>query len=161
MRTRERYVKPAPLGRQSTALLQSEAVVLQQTPVVYIFGAMGSRLFVGNLPWAAAENDLRNLFGEGNVAQVKILLDRETGRSRGFGFVEMVSAEAADEAIRAFDGQDFMGRELRVNAAHERERKMGGGDGRSYGGDQGRDPGTGSDRGRERGSRRHGDDDDW
>jgi len=82
---------------------------------------MGARLFVGNLTFTASEDDLRNLFGPaGTIVDAKIVTDRETGRSRGFGFVEMSSAAEANEAISQLNGRDFEGRTLKVNEAEER-----------------------------------------
>ena len=82
---------------------------------------MGARLFVGNITFTTTEDDLRNLFGRtGTVVDVKVVTDRETGRSRGFAFVEMSSAAEATEAISQLDGRDFGGRALKVNEAEER-----------------------------------------
>ena len=82
---------------------------------------MGARLFVGNLTFTASEDDLRNLFGpSGTIVDAKIVTDRETGRSRGFGFVEMSSAAEASEAISQLNGRDFEGRTIKVNEAEER-----------------------------------------
>jgi len=82
---------------------------------------MGARLFVGNLTFTATEDDLRNLFGAtGTIVDIKVVTDRETGRSRGFGFVEMSSAAEANEAISQLNGRDFEGRTLKVNEAEER-----------------------------------------
>ena len=100
---------------------------------------MGSRLYVGNLPYNCDEQQLRDLFGQGGrtVREVKLVTDRETGRPRGFGFVEMGSQEEADSAIRALNGQQFGGRPLTVNEAREREAGGGGGGGRGGGGGYG------------------------
>jgi cold-inducible RNA-binding protein len=91
---------------------------------------LGKRLYVGNLPFSCTEADLRSAFERhGQVLSCSVIIDRETGRSRGFGFVEMEDG-SADAAIRALDGSDLDGRRLRVNEAHERERRpMGGGGG--------------------------------
>ena len=84
---------------------------------------MSKRIYVGNLPYGATEDELRELFGEhGKVSSVDILLDRNTGRSRGFGFVEMDDADA-DKAIDALNGKDMDGRPLRVNEAKERRER--------------------------------------
>src|SRR5215510_14862834 len=93
---------------------------------------MGNRLYVGNLPYDTDEQQLRDLFGQGGrtVREVKLVTDRETGRPRGFGFVEMGTQEEADSAIRALNGQNFGGRPLTVNEAREREGGGGGGGGR-------------------------------
>lgn len=80
---------------------------------------MSKNIYVGNLPWSATEQDVENLFATyGQVASVKLISDRETGRARGFGFVEMESG--AEEAIAALDGTDFGGRALKVNEARPR-----------------------------------------
>ena len=86
-----------------------------------------TRLYVGNLPFSATDESLRALFSKhGTVEKVSLITDRETGRPRGFGFVEMSSADAA-RAIQALNGTDFGGRPLRVNEAQERPRGGGGG----------------------------------
>ena len=77
-------------------------------------------IYLGNLPTSASEDDVRKLFGQhGDVASVSLINDRETGRPRGFGFVEM-EPEAAKKAIEALDGTDFGGHSLRVNEARDR-----------------------------------------
>ena len=83
---------------------------------------MGTRLYVGNLPFSADESAVRSLFeqNERQVEEVKLITDRETGRPRGFGFVEMGSNEHADQAIRDLNGHSLDGRELNVNEARER-----------------------------------------
>lgn len=100
-----------------------------------------ANIYVGNLPFQTTEDDLRELFGaHGSVDNVNIIMDRMTGRSRGFGFVEMSDADAAQTAINALNGQDLNGRPLTVNEA--KPRTEGGGGGRSgggYRGDRGRD----------------------
>ena len=91
---------------------------------------MSKKLYVGNLPFQTAEGDLREVFERyGAVESVAVITDRETGRSRGFGFVEMAEASAADEAIRGLDGSDLGGRPLRVNEAQDKRRGGGGGGG--------------------------------
>jgi len=81
------------------------------------------RLYVGNLPFNINQDEVRELFARhGMVHRVDLIMDRQTGRPRGFGFVEM-DAEAAQAAIGALDGADFGGRDLRVNEARERERR--------------------------------------
>lgn len=98
---------------------------------------LGKKLYVGNLPFSTTESELRDLFGRhGNVESVKVITDRETGRSRGFAFVEM-DASAADEAMRALDGTDLGGRSLRVNEANDRPRRTDRGGDRGDRGDQG------------------------
>jgi RNA recognition motif-containing protein len=93
---------------------------------------MGTRLYVGNLPYSMTEDELRSLFeADGrSVADVHIPMDRETGRPRGFAFVEMKNDADAQAAIEAMDGAQTGGRTLRVNEAQERE---GGGGGRGRG----------------------------
>ncbi|HEB89672.1 MAG TPA: RNA-binding protein [Deltaproteobacteria bacterium] len=82
---------------------------------------MGKRLYVGNIPFSATEEALRELFVRyGDVVGVDVIVDRETGRPRGFAFVEMGDPAAAAAAIEALDGSDFGGRNLRVNEAQER-----------------------------------------
>src|SRR6188768_2852400 len=99
---------------------------------------MGTKLYVGNLNYNTTEDSLRQAFGANGreVASVSIIMDRETGRSRGFAFVEMATAEGAQQALQELDGQDLDGRMLRINEAREREPRGpgGGGGGRSYGG---------------------------
>lgn len=88
---------------------------------------MAQKLYVGNLPFSTTEDDLRELFSQyGEVVSVRVITDRETGRSRGFGFVEM---EDASQATQALDGTDFGGRSLRVNEAHDSGGRGGGGGG--------------------------------
>ena len=78
-------------------------------------------IYVGNIPWGVSEEELEGLFGQyGEVNSVRIITDRESGRSKGFGFVEMAQADAGNAAIEALDGNDFSGRDLRVNQAKER-----------------------------------------
>ena len=92
---------------------------------------MGSRLYVGNLPFSADENSVRELFAQDGreVTEVKLITDRETGRPRGFGFVEMGNSEHADTAISALNGYSMDGRALTVNEAKERTSGGGGGGG--------------------------------
>jgi RNA recognition motif-containing protein len=86
-----------------------------------------TRIYVGNLPYSATEQQIEDLFGaHGEVNSVSLPTDRETGRMRGFGFVEMGTAEAAEKAISALDGTAFDGRNLTVNAARPREERTGG-----------------------------------
>ena len=88
------------------------------------------RLFVGNLSFQTTEDNLRDAFGAfGSVTDLKIMTDRETGRSRGFGFVEMNTEEEANRAIEALNESDYNGRPLTVNIAKPREAGGGGGGG--------------------------------
>lgn len=100
---------------------------------------MGTRLYVGNLPYDVDESQIRALFEEGGrtVTEVKIVMDRETGRPRGFAFVEMGSQEDAQAAISATNGREVSGRALTVNEARE-QAPRGGGFGGGYGGGGGR-----------------------
>ena len=89
---------------------------------------MGTRLFVGNLSFGVTEEQLRELFTEGGrqVDRVNIVVDRDTGRPRGFGFVEMGSEADAQAAIRSLNGREVGGRPLTVNEARERPQRPGG-----------------------------------
>jgi RNA recognition motif-containing protein len=96
---------------------------------------MGKRLFVGNLNFRTNDDDLRQLFSEaGTCESASVMMDRATGRSRGFGFVEMSTDAEAEKAVQTFNGYEFQGRNLNVNEA--RERSAGGGGG-GYGGGYG------------------------
>lgn len=81
-------------------------------------------IYVGNLSYGMSEDELRDAFGAfGEVSSVKILMDRETGRSRGFGFVEMPNQSEAEKAIAQLNGKDVGGRALRINEARPREQR--------------------------------------
>ncbi len=91
---------------------------------------MNTRLYVGNLAFHTTEDALQRAFAEfGEVQEATLVLDRETGRSRGFGFVSMVSAEDAQRAINEMNGTELDGRALRVNEAEDRRPRGGGGGG--------------------------------
>lgn len=91
---------------------------------------MSMKLYVGNLDFKTSTSDLEELFGQsGTVESANIINDRDTGRSRGFGFVEMSSKEEGEAAIEQFNGKDFNGRSLTVNEAKQREERGGGGGG--------------------------------
>ena len=93
---------------------------------------MSKKLYVGNLPFSVTEDELRTVFERhGTVGSVNVITDRETGRPRGFAFVEMEEASAADDAIRALDGSELGGRSIKVNEAQDRS--GGGGGSRSRG----------------------------
>jgi cold-inducible RNA-binding protein len=94
---------------------------------------MSSNLYVGNLSFDAGEKELEELFSSyGEVLSVNVITDRSTGRSRGFGFVQMDRSEDAQKAIESLDGKEFMGRNLTVNVAKPRpEASKGGGGGRN------------------------------
>ncbi len=94
---------------------------------------MSKKIYVGNLPFSSSEEDLKNVFGRhGTVESVNMITDRETGRPRGFAFIEMEEASAADDAIRALDGSDLGGRNIKVNEAQDRRGGGGGGGGGRY-----------------------------
>jgi len=96
----------------------------------------GTRLYVGNLSFSTTEETLRAAFEQGGhkVVEVKLVTDRDTGRPRGFGFVEMSTPDEAQAAISQWDGQELDGRSLKVNEAQERSGGGGGGGGRGGGG---------------------------
>ncbi len=108
---------------------------------------MGNKLYVGNLSFGTTEADLETLFGShGSVQSAKIITDRDTGRSKGFAFVEMGSDEEADAATEALNGKEIDGRALNVNEAKPQTNRGGGGGGRGgFGGGRG---GGGGGRGR-------------
>ncbi len=118
---------------------------------------MGKRLYVGNLSYSVTEADLRDVFGEaGSVADVKVVLDRDTGRPRGFAFVEMSTDAEAGKATESLNGRDIQGRPINVSEARERSgggggggggRGFGGGGGGGYGGGGGGYGGGGGGRG--------------
>ena len=89
---------------------------------------MGNRIYVGNLPFSADESTVKSLFEQNDrsVTEVKLITDRDTGRPRGFGFVEMSNGEDADKAIRELNGYEMDGRALTVNEARERNEGGGG-----------------------------------
>ncbi|HEU4768976.1 MAG TPA: RNA-binding protein [Pyrinomonadaceae bacterium] len=103
------------------------------------------KLYVGNLAFQTSSEDLQQLFGQvGTVQSASVIEDRETGRSRGFGFVEMASKEEGEKAISQYNGKEFNGRNLTVNEARPREdrgNRGGGGGGRGFGGGGGRNGG--------------------
>ena len=109
---------------------------------------MGSKIYVGGLPYPATEQQLSDLFSaHGAVASARIITDKFTGQSRGFGFVEMSSDSEAQAAISALNGSDMGGRTLTVNEARPQEPLSGGGGGRGgFGGGGGRGPGGKRDR---------------
>ena len=96
---------------------------------------MGNKLYVGNLPFSVTEDALREHFSTaGTVTSAKLITDRDTGRGKGFGFVEMASDEEAQTAIKQFNGSDMGGRPLTVSEARPQEPRSGGGGGRGFGG---------------------------
>jgi len=118
---------------------------------------MSTKLYVGNLSFSITSDDLQDYFSQaGTVESAKVIEDRDTGRSRGFGFVEMASSDEAMAAIEQFNGQDFEGRSLVVNEARPREEGGGGGRG-GYGGGGGNRGGYGGGGGNRGGGGRGGD----
>lgn len=111
---------------------------------------MAKNIYVGNLAWSVTSDELLDLFGQfGKVVSAQVISDRETGRSRGFGFVEMESDEEAQKAIEAINGSTHQNRQLTVNIAREREERSNGGGGRGRGNFGGGGGGYGgTDRGR-------------
>jgi RNA recognition motif-containing protein len=118
---------------------------------------MGTRLYVGNLSYNVTEPELKDVFGENgrNVKEVKVVLDRDTGRPRGFAFVEMTTDAEAAQAIETLNGREIQGRPINVSEARERAPRSGGGGGGGFGGGGGgrggRDHGEGHGRGGRRG----------
>ena len=99
---------------------------------------MSMKLYVGNLSFQTSSEDLEQLFGQaGTVESASVVTDRDTGRSRGFGFVEMASKAEGEEAISQFNGREVNGRSLTVNEAKPRENRTGGGGGFGGGGNRG------------------------
>src|SRR5947209_9882204 len=115
---------------------------------------MGKKLYVGNLTYGVTDSDLEQMFApHGTVQSAQVIKDRDTGRSKGFGFVEMGTDQEAQAAIAALSGKEVEGRQLTVNEAKPREdRGGGGGGGRGYGGGGG---GYGGGRGGSGGGRRY------
>jgi RNA recognition motif-containing protein len=97
---------------------------------------MGRRLYVGNLAWTVTDQDLQDAFSEaGAVDSAQVIMDRATNRSRGFGFVEMATDDAAETAINTLNGRELKGRPIRVNEAQARTGGGGGGGNRGSGRD--------------------------
>ena len=116
---------------------------------------MENKLYVGNLSYATTEDDLRTLFEQaGSVQSVTVIMDRETGRSKGFGFVEMASNADAQKAISMFNGYVYQDRDLRVSVARPREDRPRGGGFGGGGGGRGGDRSGGGGRPQGRGDRR-------
>jgi cold-inducible RNA-binding protein len=96
---------------------------------------MGNKLYVGNLPYSFRDDDMQQAFAQfGTVTSARVMMERDTGRSKGFGFVEMASEAEAQAAIRGMHGQQIGGRGLVVNEARPMEPRSGGGGGGGYGG---------------------------
>jgi cold-inducible RNA-binding protein len=109
---------------------------------------METKLFVGNLSWDVTENELQDTFAQhGPVSEVKVMMDRDTGKPRGFAFVTMATKEGAEAAIQKLNGTELQGRALTVNEARAREDRPPGGGGGGRGGRGGGGGGGGRDRG--------------
>ncbi|MCU0304076.1 MAG: RNA-binding protein [Thermoanaerobaculales bacterium] len=99
---------------------------------------MSKKLFVGSLSWGTNDDALRNAFGvHGEISEAVVISDRDTGRSRGFGFVTFEDDEAADRAVKALNGTELDGRTIRVDVAQAKERSNRGGGGGGYRGGNG------------------------
>lgn len=101
---------------QPTSELDSQGIIVSKS------GMFGMTIYIGNLSYQATENDLREVFAEyGTIKRITLPIDRETGRMRGFAFVELAEDAQEDSAISELDGAEWMGRQLRVNKAKPRE----------------------------------------
>ena len=132
-----RVCTPNRLGVAACAFDASPCRLIFLTPNGFeVARFMSRKIYVGNLPWSTTSADLEAMFAEhGAVSSAEVISDRETGRSRGFGFVEMESDEGMQAAVNALNGHEMNGRPLTVNEARERTpRSGGGGGGRGYGG---------------------------
>ena len=96
---------------------------------------MGTKLYIGNLSYSETEDLINELFSQhGSVASCQLITDRDTGRSKGFGFVEMSTSEEAQQAISSLDGREVNGRQMKVNEARPKENRSNGGFRSSFGG---------------------------
>ena len=110
---------------------------------------MSKKLYVGNLAFQTTSQDLQQLFAQaGTVESATVIEDRDTGRSKGFAFVEMSTEDEAAAAIQQFNGKEVAGRALKVNEARPKENRSGGGGGRGFGGNRGGGFGRDSNQGR-------------
>ncbi len=129
---------------ESACLVQPTEVCIVNL-IVELGEIVAKNIYVGNLSYSTSEADVEKLFSQyGPIDSVKIITDRQTGRSKGFGFVEMTNAEDADKAIAELNGKDVGGRALTVNEARPRE--AGGGDRGGRGGNRGGRGGRGGSR---------------
>jgi hypothetical protein len=136
------FLAPTTAHPPTSATLASASNLAQENLCYYyiIFCEYSAvtKLYVGNLPFTATDEAVRALFSKhGTVEKVSLITDRDTGRPRGFGFVEMSNADAS-RAMQALNGADFDGRPLKVNEAQDRDRGGGGGGGGNRGGGGGR-----------------------
>lgn len=115
-------IHPAPLLRTPDPHARTPTVRHSLRAIFQKGSSMSSKIYVGNLPYSVTDSSLESNFAEfGGVASAKVMMDRETGRSKGFGFVEMASAEVAQAAISALNGMSVDGRSIVVNLARPRE----------------------------------------
>ena len=129
-----RFCRAAAIGCES-ALVTPEGLSGLWLTLGYESAFLMKSIYVGNLPFSATEEEVQNLFaGFGEVSRVHLVKDRETGRPRGFGFVEMPDDDSAAKAIEGLDQSELDGRTLRINEAQPREPRSGGGGGGGYGG---------------------------
>jgi len=135
-------VCPSSGKRIFSALRNRHSVPGRRSPLV-------KKLYVGNLPFNASEEQLQEWFGQVGVnpSAISLIRDRFTGQSRGFAFIEITNDEEADKAVASLNGQNFGGRNLVVNEARPQTERSGGGGGRGYGGGGGGGGGRGGDRG--------------
>jgi cold-inducible RNA-binding protein len=154
--------------RKTALSAVGERALLARTPNRFAFGSskqgkrdiMGKKLFVGGLSWNTTDQGLRDAFSRfGEVSDAKVITDRDTGRSRGFGFVTFSDGSAGEQAMSAMDGTQLDGRTIRVNEAEDRGRSGGGGGGGGRGGGGGGRGGGGWGGGGGRGGGRGGRDD--
>ncbi|MGH7435793.1 MAG: RNA recognition motif domain-containing protein [Polyangiaceae bacterium] len=139
MRSREKTIADRPSGRGSIGWKAQQQGSNREKE-----NPMSNRIYVGNLPFSASADTLREAFASsGEVTDAHVVTDRESGRSRGFGFVTMGSAEQAANAITAMNGTNLDGRSLRVNEAEEKPQRSGGG---GFGGGSGGGSGGGGGR---------------
>jgi uncharacterized membrane protein YgcG len=137
-----------PIGFDRSCFLLDPEIILRVVNLSFRSTIVGKKLYVGNLTYNVNESDLEALFTPfGSVQSAQVIVDRDTNRSKGFGFVEMGSDAEAQAAIQALNGQDYDGRNLTVNEAKPREERGGGGRG-GYGGGGGGGGGYGGGGGR-------------
>lgn len=145
-------VAPGKRGRDSSHETCDEIISADEHGAGTRVKVMAKKLFVGGLNFNTTDDGLREGFARfGEITEAKVIMDRDTGRSRGFGFVTFVEDQAAQNAIAELDGTDFDGRTIKVNEAEEKSR--GGGRGGFGGGRGGGGGGRGGDRGGDRGGR--------
>ncbi|KAH0721185.1 hypothetical protein KY290_006103 [Solanum tuberosum] len=136
---------PPPLKLAAVSKQHINHEISASKPSIFqLIRCMSSKLFVGGISWNTNDNSLQEAFSKyGEVVEARIIYDRESGRSRGFGFVTFNTSEDASAAIQALDGQELDGRTIRVNVANDRTRGYGGGGGGGYGGGGGGNYGSG------------------